>query len=216
MILWTVCLAGLAAGCSSGPFARNHLGDGGAPSNSYRAARVFPKEIRRVAVLPVTLADRTVVAESGQASLEPVLHTELRKGGLFELVIVSPAELRAWTGRDDWTAEEGLPHDFFTLLRERAVCDAVLFCRLSEYRPYAPLAVGWNLRLVDCRDRKVWWAVDEVYDAGREAVAGGARRYWADHLQTPGGASDASTMLRSPRRFGQYAVHAALATAPGR
>jgi hypothetical protein len=47
-------------------------------------------------------------------------------------------------------------------------------------------------------------------------VVTGARRYYQQHIQVPPPLADSHSILSSPRRFGQYAAHEALATAPTR
>jgi len=52
---------------------------------------------------------------------------------------------------------EILPPDFLDSLQRVYGCDAVLFCELSTFRAYAPLAVGWRMKLVDVRTRQILW-----------------------------------------------------------
>ena len=155
-------------------------------------------------------------SDAGQETLDPVLHAELARCKKFELVFVSTGQLQEWTGRARWKAEEKLPLAFFQKLREELGCDAVLFCRLSHYRPYAPLQIGWNLKLVDSEEPRIWWSVDELFDAGEPATARAAQRFYRKTSAEDGASSDAATVLASPRRFGQFAIHAVLATLPER
>jgi hypothetical protein len=111
------------------------------------------------------------------------LAAELAKTKAFELVVITPQQLRQWTGRPGWTPEEKLPEKFFDRLRESAGCDGVLFCQLTLYRPYKPIAIGWNMRLVGIQGLKSWWSIDEVFDAGSPAVVNAARRYGQSHLE---------------------------------
>src|SRR5204863_528389 len=93
----------------------------------------------------------------------------------FDIVAVTREQLEHWTGKTEWTAEEKLSEKFFERLRAVTGCDAVMFCRLTRYRPYMPIAVGWNLKLVDGTRKQVVWAVDgalkQVPDVRPEAVA---------------------------------------------
>jgi hypothetical protein len=99
-------------------------------------------------------------------------------------------------------------------LQESVGCDAVLFCQLTAFRAYAPLAVGWRLKLVDVRSRQILWAGDEVFDAGQSTVKTGARRYQLEHLHSL--ESGGWTMENSPRYFGQYTLACLLDTLPQR
>jgi hypothetical protein len=183
-------------------------------ANVYHAT-VPPTTLRRVAVLPLTTDSADLITEEGRDALQPVLFTELKKTRAFELVFVSPAQLRAITGQPQWNAGETLPLDFFLRLHEALGCDAVIFCRLGQYRAYPPLSVGWDLKLVDANQRHVVWAIDEVFDAGDPSVETAARGYYERGIHTDNPLADPSSILLSPRRFGQYTASAALSTMPG-
>jgi hypothetical protein len=176
----------------------------------------MPAKVRRVAVLPMTAGRRDLTFDAGLEALQPVLLTELTKREAFEVDFVSPDQLGDWTGKRAWTAEEKLPQNFFDVLREASGCDAVLFCRLTEFRPYAPMAVGWHMTLVTVGEPKILWASDRVFDAGDAGTGNAARRYYHAHIWPTGALADPSSILYSPRRFGQYTASAVLESLPQR
>ena len=185
-------------------------------ANVYRLNERLEPHCRRVAVLPLAANASEPETMSGAAALDSVLHAELGKCALFELVFISPADVKRWTGKFSWAAEEKLPAELLKQVGESSGCDAVLFARLAQYRAYAPLQIGWNLKLVDAATRQILWAVDEVYDAGQPAVADQAKHYYRRHGYTGQPLQDRRTILMSPRLFGEYAASAALATLPKR
>ena len=191
-----------------------------APANSalnvYRVNARLPAQIRRVAVLPLVADFADPDASAGQADLEPILHSELQKRRTFELTFVSAERLQHSTGQRYWTAEEPLPADFFQRLRHELGCDAVLFCRLTRYRAYVPLEIGWNLKLVDSEEPRIRWSVDETFDAGEPQVASSACKYSSLYFAEGRLLAQAGSILLSPRRFGQYSLDAMLATLPTR
>jgi hypothetical protein len=197
------------AGCASAPA----IGQAEPVSNVYGAVACLPAQLRRVAVLPVT-CEYNSDAEAGRDTLQPVLLAELAKTSAFEVVPVDHEQLEAITGRPAWAAHEVLPSDFFSRMREATGCDAVLFCRLKQFRAYPPLAVEWDLKLVDANRRSILWATDEVFDSGEPSVAGAARRYYAQAIGHSSAIGDPSAILMSPRLFGQYAAAASLAALP--
>jgi hypothetical protein len=193
-------------GCVSGPLVPQVT----SASNVYSANTRLPADLRRVAVLPVT-CDGGFEASAGRDALQPVLVAELTKTRAFEVVPVSREQLGAVTGKSEWSADEVLPSDFFTRLRACTGCDAVLFCRLKQFRAYPPLAVGWDLKLVDASRRTVLWAVDEIFDSGKPAVANAAKRYYTQAVGRTETIVDPEVFLMSPRLFGQYSAAASLA-----
>lgn len=214
-----VMLAGLVAGltgCETPRAADMVLGPGQKPANVYLATNALPGQLRRVAVLPMTTDVAGAAGEHGVESLTPVVQGELLAARQFELVFVTPAQLQQWTGKRAWNAEENLPPDCFDRLRQKLGCDGVLFVRLTTYRAYPPLAVGWNVKLCDTRRRAILWSVDELFDAGEAGAVNGARRYYQAHTREQSPLNDSRNILDSPRRFGQYAFATVLETLPPR
>lgn len=207
--------AGLA-GCATRSFDDIVIGPSYQPSNVHVEIVRLPDDLRRVAVLPLTAVNGGTDAEFGLEALEPVLLAELGRVKQFEVVPVSPDQLRRWTGRSAWTGEESLPRDLFAKLRAATGVDAVLICRLTHYRAYQPLVVGWRLKLVDAADPRVLWAVDEVFDARVASVANAARRFAQSQRDGPPSLADSRRVLVSPRRFAHYTADAVFATLPGR
>jgi len=228
-------LAGLAAGFFGAgchlPLMPNEVRDLGPryhPSNFYRRADVLPPQIRRVAVLPLSTKTPTAFLVSGVETLEPVLYAELEKSKRFEVIQVTPDDMRQLTGKKEWCADDVLPQDFFKRIAIATGADAVLFSQLTRCYPYQPLAVGWKFCLIsnpapttgpvavpDTKDQ-ILWAADEVIDAGEPGVANAARDYYGEHLLNEAPSAEATTILTSPARFGQYTLAALLTTMPER
>jgi hypothetical protein len=214
---WLPVLALVLAGCAgpSSYFGRITT-PAYEPSNVYQAEPFLAPQIRRVAVLPVTVSAEDAVMEFGRDTLGPILTAELGRVRQFELVSVAPAELQLLTGRAGWSGEEKLPQDFFDKLKNKLAVDAVLFSRLTQYRAYEPLAVGWRLKLVETEEPRILWSVDEVFDARVPEVAAAAIQYGRQHPESDVSRPDARGMLMSPGRFGRYTAAAVVQTLPGR
>lgn len=215
-----VLLTGLGAGCSTTFETIQDKVEMTGPvysvSNVFRSKELMSGQVRRVAVLPVTISEPNTAFESGSESLAPGLFREISQAGRFETVTVNSEQLRLWTGRTGWRASDQLPVDFFKRLREATGCDAVLFSQLTHYQAYPPLTVGWRLQLVDAVSLRPWWACDEVFNSEDATVARAARRYYDAHPPEPDTTETSRGILYSPRRFGAYAANAVVATLPGR
>lgn len=204
------------AGCQTGPLNDPILGSGYQPGNVYTSFDQLPVSLRRVAVLPLTCDPKTTELEYGRQVLDAVLSEELGKTKKFELIKVSPEQLRIWTGRPAWRAEEKLPADLLKALKEELDCDAVLFSRLTQYRAYPPLTVGFSLKLAEVATTEFVWVVDEIFDASEPSVVNSARRYQLTREQLPSGLSDSRSILNSPSGFGRYAANSVFQTLPAR
>jgi len=186
------------------------------PSNVYLSQATLPANVRRIAVLPMACNSQQADMIDGCDALDPILAAQLVATKKFEVVRVSPEELERETGQAYWTGGEALPADFFTELEKNVNCDAVLFCELTEFRPYPPLAVGWRLKLVDAKSHDIIWAGDEQFDAGEPAVIAGAVRYERQDQSELDGEPTGWLTLNSPRDFGQYTIAQLLSTLPAR
>ncbi len=191
-------------------------GKGYQPQNIYTESAALPKNIRRVVVLPLTCNENDETLADGRASLEPVLLSEFIKTKKFEVVTSDAAFLKNRSGRADWTTEEVLPPDLFTLLRENSACDAVLFARLTVFRAYPPMEIGWRLRLVNAETGHTIWAADEVFNGGERSVKSGARTHQLLADREAAGAPDEWFMQNSPAKFGQYTAASLFSTLPTR
>jgi len=116
------------------------------PQNVFMWGSGLPPQIRRVALLPMACDQNEAEMLDGRDTLEPIVRMELQKIRKFEIIPLDAETLRARTGQATWSCEETLPHDLFSWLGESRGCDAVLFCRLTVFRGYAPLAIGWRMR----------------------------------------------------------------------
>jgi hypothetical protein len=186
------------------------------PTNIYVQTNAFDLKLKRAAVLPVTTQGSAEVMESGVETLQPLVVTELDKSKRFEVVVVPMEKVKQWTGQGQWKADAPLPQNLLKQVKEFTGSDVVLFCQLTRYHPYQPIAVGWKLSLIRNADQQVIWSADEVFDAGNPEVAAAARHFY---VQNVGGASalgDPETILRSPTEFGQYTLNALFETLPVR
>lgn len=134
------------------------------PSYRLSNVHVHPSDrlaqVRRVVLLPMTLSDDASTSSAGRDTLQPLLISELGKTKHFEVIQLTSAQLKQWTGRAEWTAEDPIPPDALGRMREETAADAVLFARLTQFRAYQPIAVGWSLKLVSLVDARILWSVD--------------------------------------------------------
>lgn len=79
--------------------------------------------------------------------------------------------------------------------------DAVMFARITEYNPYAPLTLGITIRVIDSRDASLLIALDTRWSLAEQGVLHEYRRYIATHF--PANQSPA-IRLSSPALFCRF------------
>lgn len=217
-VFFCLILVLLATACQTKPIGSDLIvGPSYEPTNIYRSNEPLPVHLKQVAVLPLATTTGDSNTEFGKERLEPLLFKELNKTGRFELLRVSPQQLKEWTGGTAWTGDEKLPANFLKMLRQKTGCDGVVFSHLTYYKPFEPQAIGWRLKLVNAHNSpEIIWAADELFDAGTEPVMNAARRYYKDNLMTGDPLSHSKTILTSPSQFAQYTLQALLTTLPAR
>ena len=186
------------------------------PDNVFAYPAKLSLDIRRVAVLPLATGSDSADLTDGCGALGPVLTEELDKKKRFEVVTVDADGLRRATSKASWSSTETLPANLMGYLRRQYACDAVLFTELTAYRAYAPLAVGWRLKLVDARSGEVIWAADELFDAAQPAVYKSSQQFAGQRVKWLFWHDQNWVAANSPRQFGRYSAAALLGTLPER
>jgi hypothetical protein len=217
ILRYSCCLLAMfLLGCASSARTRQLLVTPYTPKNVYTAAPTLPAFWAKVAVLPLASNPAESLSTEAIEVLQPIWLAELRRQARFDVVPVTPGDLQVWTGQSSWRAQEVLPPKFLDMIREKTGCQAILFAEITAYRPYPPLRVGWAARLVDAADARSAWGIDEVFDAGDPAVMAAAEAYARQSIQPSLNSGEDPSLLRSPRRFGQYVLNAVTATLPAR
>ncbi|MEC8928585.1 MAG: hypothetical protein VX705_05170 [Verrucomicrobiota bacterium] len=175
--------------------------------------------VRRVAVMPLVAGRGNSLTIRGTELLQPVLNEELARAGVFESVPLTKRKLEYLTGAPEVRPDEPLPNNFAEILQRmnkrddaEEVCQAVLFCELTTYRPDPPMALGWKLHLFDLKSGELLWAFDETFDAGNPKVSNSLRRFLRTHRLVTDPAAHEWMVLNSPRHLSRFSLAMALDT----
>jgi hypothetical protein len=213
---WLLALGLLLGGCQNPKPSLPELGARFELKNVYRAVESLPGDLQRVVLLPVTVSTPELATLDHRNQLAQILEEELRKIHRFEVVKATPEELRRGFGKDAFSAGETLPADLLTRIQSAHSADGVLFVQIASYRPFPPVAIGWELRLVTADQGRTLWSVDETFDASQAEVARSARDYFKSHHTGSAELADPQADLRSPSRFCRYTAQTVWQTLPQR
>jgi len=213
---WILAIGLILAGCQTPKPSLPELGARFEPKNVYRAVDALPGNLQRVVLMPVTLSTPDLATLDHRNQLAKILEEELRKTHRFEVIKATPEELRRGFGKDAFSAGEPLPADLLTRIQSAHSADGVIFAQLASYRPFPPVAIGWELRLVTADQGGTLWSIDETFDASQAEVARSARDYFRGHHTGASELADPQSDLRSPSRFCRYTAQTVWQTLPKR
>ena len=213
---WILAIGLILAGCQTPKPSLPELGARFEPKNVDRAVAALPGTLQRVVLMPVTLSTPDLATLDHRNQLAKILEEELRKTHRFEVIKATPEELRRGFGKDAFSAGEPLPADLLTRIQSAHSADGVIFAQLASYRPFPPVAIGWELRLVTADQGGTLWSIDETFDASQAEVARSARDYFRGHHTGASELADPQSDLRSPSRFCRYTAQTVWQTLPKR
>lgn len=92
-------------------------------------------------------------------------------------------------------------------MRRTLRCDAVLTGVLTHYEPYPHTTVGLRMRLIDLRDGKLLWAVEQVWDGTDEGTRARIRKHMARKKGISEAAGAEELVVVSGRKFIQFVAY---------
>lgn len=194
----------IAASCAWG-------GTSEAPAISVHHFKADPQDlepVRRVMCLPflgehapddirehVRASFLREIAESGRLQILPLPRLSDEEVGIF---------LSEQTGRIDAKQLVDLARRFHL--------DGILIGRITTFSDVAPPQLGLRAALVSVHSGSVVWAVDQVFNAGKEQCRQDLFRYYDNVLVEEASRHGPELLMLSPRMFCDYAVARVVAT----
>jgi hypothetical protein len=206
----------MLAGCQTpsvqNPFQKKDIPVEYKPANSFGVG-FLPQSINRVVVLPVhydpsTGADPSIISA--------VVVAELNNKGVVEAVPISPLEMQRLSGRTSWNTTAPLPPELYSKLEKTYSANAVMMVDITSFYPYKPMSIGLRSKLAEISSGRVLWAVDTIYNAGRDDIQEAALDFQKRKSGNPFPLEDSGSVLQSPRYFTRFAASTMLDTLPRR
>jgi hypothetical protein len=95
-------------------------------------------------------------------------------------------------------------------------CQAVLFGRVRHFQPHPRMQMALNLKLVDLRDGKLVWGVDQAWDTADGNVENRIRKYFRREVRGGYEPLGYELVLNSPSAFERFVAYEAANTLPPR
>lgn len=99
-------------------------------------------------------------------------------------------------------------------IRQQLKADAVLFGSLTRYDPFPHMLMSLHLKLVDLRNGKLLWAMEQVWDTSDKRLEQRMKRYYKDQVRSGYEPIDWELLITSPRNFNRFVVYEVSQTLP--
>lgn len=146
------------------------------------------------------------------ANLTSAVTEALRKRHIFSISTLYRAD-PAWRSLDlADTSSYSLQE--LAAIRKQLRADAVLFGSITQYRPFPHLLTALRLRMVDLRDGKLIWAIEQVWDSTDKRVEQRMKVFFDHEMRSGYRPIDWQLMLTSPRAFDKFVAFEIARTLP--
>jgi len=100
-------------------------------------------------------------------------------------------------------------------LRKKLKCNAVLLGTITQYRPHPNLVLGLRLKLIDLRDGRLLWALEQVWDADDKTTERLIKHYHAGTMRSGLSSLDQQLITISSLRFIKFVAYEVARTLTG-
>jgi len=92
-------------------------------------------------------------------------------------------------------------------LRKKLKCNAVLVGTVTQYRPHPHLVLGLRLKLIDLRDGRLLWALEQVWDADDKTTERRIKQYHAGTMRSGISSLNGQLITVSSLRFIKFVAY---------
>jgi len=86
-------------------------------------------------------------------------------------------------------------------------CDAMLTGTITEYQPYPHMVIGLRLKLVDLKDGKLIWALEQIWDGTDKTTGYRIKNYFNTQIQSGSVPLREQLVAVSPLRFIKFVAY---------
>lgn len=158
----------------------------------YKDPKADLRDIGNAAI--VTFENRTAYPELAR-EVTDLIYVGLQKRQRFGLRIVDAQDPSI--GSLDVRPDMPLDPQTCAKISKALGCSGLITGQITEYRPFPHLVIGLRLRLVDLRNARVVWAVEQIWDAQDRSVMSRIKDYIAQQRRSGGSMSEQLTVISS-------------------
>lgn len=137
---------------------------------------------------------------------------ELGKKHLFSLRRIDRSD-PVWDNLNLDQAAAGSFEDM-VLIQEQLNVDAIIFGTIKRYESFPRMMVGLNLKMMDVRQGRLVWAIEQVWDSTDKQVELRMRRFYKNQMRSGYEPLNWQVLNTSPRAFNKFVAYEVALTLP--
>ncbi|MHC4640041.1 MAG: hypothetical protein ACYS32_00250 [Planctomycetota bacterium] len=155
------------------------------------------------------------------ADVTEALFQALQKRQRFGLALVrqnNPAwrslqlDLNPDTQTQGMTIPPTYTQDQLNAIRKTLKCDAVLVGTITQFKPYPHMAIGLRMQLLDLRDGRLLWALEQIWDSSDKTTEYRIDSYFQYQMRTGYAPLREQLIAISPLEFIKFVAYEVAAT----
>jgi hypothetical protein len=100
-------------------------------------------------------------------------------------------------------------------IREQLNADAILFGSITQHYPYPQMLTGLHLKMVDLRDGRLLWAIEQVWDSTDKNIEERMKEFFKTNMRSGYEPINYRLFVTSPRAFNKFIAYEVARTLPG-
>ena len=179
------------------------------PSQYYINPRADFSGIGRVVVFEIE--DLSNSAELGK-NLTEMLTESARKRHLFGVSSLFCSD-PAWRSLD-LNDSSSYSLEKLSSIQEQLNADAIVFGCITQHYPYPQMLTGLHLKMVDLRDGRLLWAIEQVWDSTDKSVERRMEEFFERQMRSGYEPMNWQLLVTSPRAFNKFVAYEVARTLP--
>ncbi len=102
--------------------------------------------------------------------------------------------------------------DQLNIIRKTLKCDAVLLGTITQFKPYPHMAIGLRMQLLDLRDGRLLWALEQIWDSSDKTTEYRINSYFQYQMRTGYAPLREQLIAISPLEFIKFVAYEVAAT----
>ena len=179
------------------------------PFGHYRSAELDKQSISKILIVPFSYRDGP---EKIATTITETFAVELGKAGLFQIMNPSVKPTGLMDASDVLWDRGVIDVDLLLKAREKYGIEAVLFGKITNYKPYIPLVLGMKITMISVLSGNTLWSIDGDFDSDQKEVVDLAKSYYKKYYRKDQSLYGWELVLISMERYSRFVTNMLIST----